>query len=109
MSDLPVFRAMTPAELIHAIGGRKRVAELCSAAPTTVSNWRHRGFPLWTYDILQNWCADNLVRYDRRLFAPKPRGRGANAIPCGGTPSPAGGEVRVRRRHDRVPRTGKQR
>ncbi|MDI2387003.1 helix-turn-helix domain-containing protein [Pseudomonas aeruginosa] len=37
--------AMTPSEIIDALGGTFRVAELCEVKPPSVSDWRKRGIP----------------------------------------------------------------
>ena len=36
---------MTPSEIIDALGGTFRVAELCEVKPPSVSEWRRRGIP----------------------------------------------------------------
>lgn len=36
---------MTPNEIIDALGGTFRVAELCEVKPPSVSDWRKHGIP----------------------------------------------------------------
>lgn len=36
---------MTPSEIIDALGGTFRVAELCEVKPPSVSEWRKHGIP----------------------------------------------------------------
>lgn len=36
---------MTPSEIIDALGGTFRVAELCEVKPPSVSEWRKSGIP----------------------------------------------------------------
>lgn len=36
---------MTPSEIIDALGGTFRVAELCEVKPPSVSDWRKHGIP----------------------------------------------------------------
>lgn len=36
---------MTPSEIIDALGGTFRVAELCEVRPPSVSDWRKHGIP----------------------------------------------------------------
>lgn len=36
---------MTPSEIIDALGGTFRVAELCEVKPPSVSGWRKHGIP----------------------------------------------------------------
>ncbi|ASM87240.1 TPA: hypothetical protein L6A17_32370 [Pseudomonas aeruginosa] len=36
---------MTPSEIIDALGGTTRVAELCEVRPPSVSDWRKHGIP----------------------------------------------------------------
>ena len=36
---------MTPSELIDALGGTARVAEICDVTPQAVSQWRDDGIP----------------------------------------------------------------
>lgn len=36
---------MTPNEIIDALGGTFRVAELCEVKPPSVSDWRKNGIP----------------------------------------------------------------
>ncbi len=37
--------AMTPGEIIDALGGTNAVAELCEVSPSAVSQWRQDGIP----------------------------------------------------------------
>lgn len=36
---------MTPSEIIDALGGTFRVAELCEVKPPSVSDWKKNGIP----------------------------------------------------------------
>lgn len=36
---------MTPSEIIDALGGTFRVAEMCEVRPPSVSEWRKNGIP----------------------------------------------------------------
>lgn len=36
---------MTPSEIIDALGGTFRVAEMCEVQPPSVSEWRKNGIP----------------------------------------------------------------
>lgn len=36
---------MNPSEIIDALGGTFRVAELCEVRPPSVSDWRNNGIP----------------------------------------------------------------
>lgn len=36
---------MTPSEIIDALGGTFRVAEICEVKPPSVSDWRKNGIP----------------------------------------------------------------
>lgn len=66
-------------EVIDALGGNRAVASWLRVLPETVSAWRKRGFPVAVMPIVRARCKSNRVRFNERLFEPRPHGNRRSA------------------------------
>lgn len=54
---------MTDSEVIDALGGTKKVADMFEVSSTAVSNWRERGFPGRIEARIWHECKARSIKY----------------------------------------------
>ena len=63
----------TADQAIDALGGTSRVASLFGIDARVVSNWRHRGLPPQTYDVMGRLLHGQSHRFNPALFSQYPQ------------------------------------
>ena len=69
---------MTASDLLYALGGNSAVAALLKVKHNTVSGWRVRGLPAWTFRDLRAAASDRSLKVSEGVFdVPRPGERAA--------------------------------
>ena len=62
----------SPAEIIHALGGTKKVAEMLGVGASAISNYRRNGFPAAKHYALAKACEASGLAIDEGVFGGPP-------------------------------------
>ena len=62
----------SPAEIIDALGGTKKVAEMLGVGASAISNYRRDGFPAAKHYALAKACEASGLAIDDRVFGGPP-------------------------------------